>query len=109
MISKDEAKNVAMAEILKWWGIEDSDPIILEEYTIEKEFGWVFFYDSRKHVETQAFEDTVLGNAPIIVNRLDASTHSTGTALPTEHYIRDYEERLRGGKKNGASEVGSEA
>src|SRR5688572_24759555 len=26
--------------------------VILDEYTIERPFGWVFFYDSKKHVES---------------------------------------------------------
>jgi len=36
----------------------------------------------------------VAGNAPIIVNRFDGSLHFTGTARPTEEYIRDYEARF---------------
>lgn len=89
-----------MGEILKQWSITGDEPMILDEYTVEREFGWVFFYDSRKHQETQSFEFALAGNAPVIVNRIDGFLHSTGTAFPTEHYIREYEETLErvGGK-----------
>jgi immunity protein 35 of polymorphic toxin system len=94
MIRKDEARAIAMAEILKGWNIAGDEPVILDEYTVERDFGWVFFYDSRKHHETQLFEFVLAGNAPIIVNRFDSSLHTTGTAFPTEHYIHEYEEKI---------------
>ena len=34
------------------------------------------------------------GNAPYIVNKHSGEIEATATALPVEHYIRDYEERL---------------
>jgi hypothetical protein len=52
--------------------------------TLEREFGWVFYYGPEdKSV-------TVTGNAPFIVNRNDGTIHLTGTALPTEIYLENY-------------------
>jgi hypothetical protein len=102
MIHKDEARALAMTEILRMWGSREADePVILDEFTIEREFGWVFFWDSRRHQETQLFEHTQAGNAPIIVNKFDGSLHQTGTAFPTENYILEYEEQLRRAKNKG--------
>jgi hypothetical protein len=95
MIAKEEARNLAMKKIPANWGVEDSQPLILDEYTIEKDFGWGFFYDSQKHIETGEFKYMIAGNAPIIVNRFDSSLHFTGTAYETEHYIKKYEESLK--------------
>ncbi len=54
------------------------------EQTIEREFGWVFFYGP--------CNPSVLltGNAPFIVDRRDGSVHVTGTAYPIEEYLQGY-------------------
>lgn len=68
-----------------------NDLVLLEERTIEKSFGWVFFYDSRKFLETRDPLQALLGNAPLIVDRRDGSVHLTGTGRPIEFYIERYE------------------
>ena len=84
-----------MEEILRSWSIENDEPVILDELTIEKDFGWGFFYNSRKFVKTEEFSYMILGNAPIIVNKFDSSLHHTGTTYATEHYITEYEINLK--------------
>ena len=95
MITEAEARNLAMEKILRDWTIKNAEPVIIDEITIEKDFGWVFFYDSSRFLETKEFSDTLLGNAPIIVNKFDCSTHYTGTANETEYYIAEYENSLK--------------
>lgn len=73
MIIKEEARKLALEKILWNWNIENDEPVIFDEFTIEKDFGWVFFYNSRKFVETEEFSYCLAGNAPIIVNRFDGS------------------------------------
>lgn len=63
---------------------------LLSDQTIEFEGGWVFFYNSKKFLETGAIRDTLAGNAPIIVGKAEGSIQVTGTAYPIEHYIRAY-------------------
>jgi hypothetical protein len=57
---------------------------LLREQTIERDFGWTFFYTAE--------DESVLlaGNAPFIVHRDDGSIHVTGTAYPTETYLEIY-------------------
>ena len=69
--------------------------VICDEATIERTFGWVFFYDSRRHRETGDFRFEIAGNAPYIVNRSDGSVVATGTAHSPEHYIAQYEQQLQ--------------
>lgn len=64
--------------------------MILDDETIEKNFGWVFFYDSKEHAETSDFRYALAGNAPIVVTR-DGVIHETGTALPLEKYLERFE------------------
>ena len=92
MIDKDTARSIALAEINK-----PSQPIecvILDQHTMEENFGWVFFYQSRRCAETGDEMEMLVGNAPLIVNRQDGSVYYTGTAYPTEWYIEQYRELL---------------
>jgi len=68
--------------------------VIIDEDTIEKDFGWIFFYQSKKFLETENFSYHLAGNAPYIVNRFDGSFQITGTANEIEYYINDYEKSL---------------
>ena len=94
MLNKQQARELALSEIKKNWDIEDDEPVIVEEDTIEEDFGWVFFYESRIYVETQIFSYCLAGNAPLIVNRQDGSVFITGTAHPVEQYLEEYQKEL---------------
>ena len=63
---------------------------ILDQHTIEADFGWVFFWQSQPSLETGNFSDQLLGNAPLIVDRRDGALRVTGTAHPIEHCIKQY-------------------
>ena len=56
----------------------------------EHDFGWVYFYDGSRHVETGNVSDALVGNAPLIVDRVDGKLYVTGTAHPIEHYLDEY-------------------
>ena len=60
---------------------------------IEFDVGWVYCYDSRRHYETGDFKDSLIGNAPILVDRRDGCAHYTGTARPIAQYIERYKQR----------------
>ena len=69
--------------------------LIIENETIEKEWGWVFFYQSRLYMETNNFTEMLTGNAPYIVNKHTGDVVITGTAYPLDFYIQEYEKQLR--------------
>jgi hypothetical protein len=89
LASAREAAEKFVTELEHQSGIE---LMILDDYTRELESGWVFFWDSKKHVESGSISDAIAGNAPIIVSKRDRSVHLTGTAYPIEYYIRRFEE-----------------
>jgi hypothetical protein len=93
-LNKEQAREIALKEIMKRWHIEDDEPAIVDEQTLEEDFGWVFFYDSKLFLETQFFSYCIAGNSPIIVNKYDGSTLATGTARPAEYYIEEYRKEL---------------
>lgn len=101
MLTLQQARDLVMAEINQPdpSSPEDPDPetsdiVVLDDETIERPWGWVFFYNIRRGAETGEFMDGLIGNAPYIVNRHDGSLHLTGTAHEIEYYIDCYETEL---------------
>jgi hypothetical protein len=69
----------------------DDEWVVLEDCTIERDSGWVFFYDSRLFRETGDSCYIIAGNSPFFVRRADGAVFVTGTAHPIEVYIQDIE------------------
>ena len=94
-MNKQEAQALVEADLE-----ESKDPynpidcVILEEETIEKKWGWVFFYQNKEYLKTNDFRDMLCGNAPAIVNRNTGKLSYTDTAHSIEHYIKEYEASL---------------
>jgi len=63
---------------------------ILAENTEEYDFGWVFFYDSAKFIETGDSREALVGNAPLIINKESGELVVTGTAHDTSYYVHNY-------------------
>jgi hypothetical protein len=68
------------------------DYVVLEDKTIKKDWGWVFFYPNKAYLRSGDSLDMLAGNAPIIINRKTAQLMHTGTAHTIEFYINEYEE-----------------
>jgi hypothetical protein len=72
--------------------LKSTHPLALQEdRTLERPFGWVFFYTTREHLATGDWRKAAPGVAPLIIDRRDGSVHSTGTRHPVEYYIQEYE------------------
>jgi hypothetical protein len=71
---------------------------IINNSTIEKNWGWVFFYQSSDYLKTANISSQLIGNSPYIVNKESGQLLETGTSQAIEHYINDYESKLN--KKN---------
>ena len=63
---------------------------LIDSETIEKPFGWVFFYNSKKYLETGELREMLAGNAPFIVDKNNGEIHETGTEKPIDEYILDF-------------------
>ncbi len=95
VVNIQEAQRLVEAELEQT--VDKYNPIdclVIPEKTIEKSWGWVFFYQSKAYVETGDFCDMLSGNSPIIVNRITGELSYTGTAYDVEHYINEYEATL---------------
>ena len=88
MLSKEKAIAIA-ANYIKGKSTKH-DLVLLTNNTIEFELGWVFFYQSKKYIDSGDYRDMLGGNAPIIINKYNGSVHVTGTSYAIEKYIKDY-------------------
>lgn len=70
----------------------EMDLTILDELTIERPFGWVFFYADLRYVETGEFRNMLGGNAPFIIDRASGEIVPTGTSHHIDHYVVYYEQ-----------------
>ena len=91
MIDYNQAKEIVDKRLSKL-PIDEVELQIIEEDTVEYEFGWVFFYNSKEYLDTGNTIYALAGNAPLIVDKQDGSVHQTGTAHPIDHYIKQYKE-----------------
>jgi hypothetical protein len=71
------------------------DFVIMEKQTVERPFGWVFFYAPRQYVLTGDRDFLVPGAAPLVVHRADGSTEHLATSIPPARAIEIYEKRWR--------------
>ena len=68
--------------------------MLIESATMEKTYGWIFFYCARKLIETGDFmEYGLVGNAPILVDKHKHKIIPTGTAHAPEYYAELYEKQ----------------
>lgn len=90
-ISRERAREIALRYLDSSARKVGVELILLDEFTLERAFGWVFFYDSKRHHETGSISDAIAGNAPLVVTSADGRVHVTGTALPIEYYLQKFE------------------
>jgi hypothetical protein len=95
VITKSDARAIVEAALSEQ--VTDIELVIIDDSTMEYEWGWVFFYQSKRYLETGDDGEQLAGNAPFIVNRTSGELVETGTALPVEHYVREYEKQIQVG------------
>jgi hypothetical protein len=71
----------------------DAEFAIADEHTADFGWCWVFFWTSRRFMETRDLRDAAVGNAPVAVDKETGRAHVTGTAYPVDYYL----ERIRAG------------
>jgi hypothetical protein len=69
--------------------------VVVGESTIEKPFGWIFFYQSKKFLETGIFKHRLAGNGPVFVNKMTGAIDFFGSLPPFDVILTDYEKKLR--------------
>lgn len=93
MLSRAEAAELVLREIDKLGG--GRVPVsLVESYTIEKPYGWAFFYNSKAFLETGNYGERLIGNGPVLVNKYTGEIAHCGTHAEPSKLIREREEKL---------------
>lgn len=91
MISKSEAEKLVEQHLQ---GLNREVPggvALMHDSTIERPYGWVFFFNSRRFLETGDPLESLLGNSPILVEARDGHMTHLGTALPISDSLKQLE------------------
>ena len=92
MINKETAYNLALEYLNKNPKLEIA---ILDDKTIETEYGWIFAYDSKKWVETKIGGYRIVGNYPILVEKIDGSICIAYSCLREDATLEEYLEQKK--------------
>lgn len=92
-VDKHQAESIATRVM------HDSKPeanfVILSGQTLERDFGWVFFFTTRRYQETQDPGDLVPGAGPIVVLRKTGTATFLPTSVPPPVAIDRFEAQWR--------------
>ena len=93
-IDLESARKLVEERINERWSasgqLVDHGPLIVVKH-IEKPYGWIFFYTSKKYWETGDVSEAVAGNGPIIVEKSTGTFRQLGTATPPDEQICEWE------------------
>jgi hypothetical protein len=93
MLTKSEAEELVKRE-LRQMETPELPFDIVESATLEKAYGWVFFYNSKRFIETQESIYQLAGNGPIFINKVTGAVTVCGTNKPLCILIEEYERSL---------------
>jgi len=68
-----------------------------EASTIEKPYGWVFFYNSKAFLESGNVLHRLAGNGPIVVNKNTGNLEMLRATKPIQATLQEYERSLQSG------------
>lgn len=68
--------------------------VILKDKVVEKEYGWIFIFNSKRFIETGNILYSLGGNGPIVVEKESGKFHELGSAKDFEDTIKEFEEDM---------------
>jgi len=92
MLTREGAQLQVLLELRSRHGLRSGpeELVIMEEHTIERSWGWVFFWTTRGWLNGD-HRYAVGGNAPILIDRHDGSMRGCPTSRSIEECISEYE------------------
>lgn len=99
MLTKEAARAAALNYV---WGIAydrtDDELVLVDDATMEKPYGWIFFYSSKRWRETGDASYVLTGNAPFLVEKESGNVVIFPPAHALEEAIHAYERCVRDGR-----------
>jgi len=97
MVDRHAAERIANAFLNSpHWNQTDDHFVIINDATIEKDYGWIFFYQSERYLQTSELRYSLSGNTPIVVERADGAVQVLPIHPIAEIAIAEYEAQRSG-------------
>lgn len=93
-MTRNEARQLALEAINERSG-SSHELVVLDDHTIERSYGWIFFYQTKRFIETGNFIYALGGNGPVVVEHSTGNVSLLGTGRPLEEILAEFE-RARG-------------
>jgi hypothetical protein len=93
MLTEADARQKVMSLVAEWGRHIKGGLVVVDEMTLTKPYGWVFFYNSRLYLETRDILHAVAGNGPVVVLADTGEVVTLGTARPSEDEIAGFEQK----------------
>lgn len=107
MLNQQEARERVLKYLNKSYHNSNDEIVILDKHTVERAYGWIFFYQSKKFIQTENISYMLIGNGPIVIEKIDGKTHCLGSGYyKLEDEIRDFEIRRFGKPVDDETEEG---
>jgi hypothetical protein len=93
-LDRDSARRIAVDVINRHQRgrkYEEDANVILEEQTLEKDFYFVFFYESRRYLETGNLRDKIYGSTALIVEKDNGAFTELGAGRSVESQLQHFE------------------
>lgn len=86
-ITFEIAKKLALAHLNMQPTQSEDRVVLIEDRTITKPYGWIFFYDSERFLNTEDISYALAGNAPIVVLKDGSMRYVNTGAQPIQMSI----------------------
>ena len=90
-ITRERAAEIAREAIsgLK----QGTEFVLLDDDTMEKDWGWVFQFGTKEYLRSGSPMDLVPGTGPLVVEKSDGGSSFLSTSVPGKVAIAEYERR----------------
>ena len=90
MMTLNKAMSLALESLARLTGRPRGDLLLINARTQCRRMGWIFFYESRAHLENGDLTEAVAATGPVVVTHLGA-VHHLGGEQPSEKVLADFE------------------
>lgn len=91
MLTENAILNIAKKYVLDSEKEFKTKMILLEDYIIKKNYGYIFFYTTKDKFDNPENDIDIVGNAPFLVENNTGQIIEFGTARSSTYYIEEYE------------------
>jgi len=86
LLNREECRVLAAAKM-------GPERVILDERTLTFSWGWSFMGSTPEYARTRRFEDAMLGEGAVLVDKHTGHVETTGSGLPIHEWARRFERR----------------